>query len=124
MGHSLLRQSKIPLTYNINIPNLYVGCDLFSGYSGCADGSTEDFQDKRHPKIAACEGAWMGHIENATSLCAKGWHVCAWSDDVLLKTITWKDATGISGCYAINAAQDGGQCKACIGSLEQVSNNR
>ena len=41
-------------------------------------------------------------------------------DEYLLKTVTWKDATGLTGCYAINAAQDGGACRPCIADLEQV----
>ena len=45
-------------------------------------------------------------------------------DEYLLKTITWKDATGLTGCYAINAAQDGGTCKPCIEDLEQVCYKR
>ena len=34
--------------------------------SGCADGTTEGLQDELHPKIAACEGAWTGHIHNSS----------------------------------------------------------
>ncbi len=90
--------------------------------SGCWDGTTEGLQDDRHPKLAACSGAWVGHIENATSLCAEGWRVCGWYDEPTLKAVNWKDATQLTGCYAINAAQDGGQCKPCTSQLEQVSN--
>ena len=54
-------------------------------------------------------------------MCAAGWRVCSHVDEPLLKTITWKDATTIGGCYAINAAQDGGSCKPCIEDLEQVT---
>ncbi len=44
----------------------------------CADGTTEGLQGPNHRKIAACEGSWTGHIDNATSLCARGWRVCGW----------------------------------------------
>ena len=94
---------------------------LFAGFSGCVDGTTEGLQDGRHPKVAACEGAWSGHVENASSLCRPGWRVCSWDDNLLLRAISWKDATSLSGCYAINAAQDGGQCKPCKANLEAVS---
>ena len=88
--------------------------------SGCIDGSTEEFQDRRHPRIAACTGIWEGHIENATNLCAEGWKVCGWDTEKLLKTITWKEATAIGGCYAVNAAQDDGHCRPCINDIIQV----
>ncbi len=43
--------------------------------SGCADGTTDGLQDDLHPKIAACDGAWEGHVDNSSDLCAKGWKV-------------------------------------------------
>ena len=46
--------------------------------------------------------------------------VCSWGDKQMLRSITWKDATDLTGCYAFNAAQDGGQCKPCISHVEQV----
>ncbi|KAK2174721.1 hypothetical protein NP493_757g00009 [Ridgeia piscesae] len=52
-------------------------------------------------------------------LCADGWHVCSSQDARLLKTITWKAATGVTGCFAFNAAQDTGECRPCLSSLEQ-----
>ena len=46
--------------------------------------------------------------------------VCSWGDKQMLRSITWKDATDLTGCYAFNAAQDGGQCKPCTSHVEQV----
>ena len=71
--------------------------------------------------MAACAGEWAGHVQNASVLCAGGWHVCSPHNMHLLKEITWRDATGVSGCYAFNAAQDNGDCRPCLSSLQQVS---
>ncbi|KAI0222264.1 hypothetical protein LSAT2_026472 [Lamellibrachia satsuma] len=87
--------------------------------SGCTDGTTEGLQDERHVHIAACGGEWAGHVENASMLCADGWHVCSSRDSRQLKTITWKVATSLPGCYAFNAAQDDGGCRPCLSLLEQ-----
>ena len=46
--------------------------------------------------------------------------MCSYREEPLLKTVTWKDATGLAGCYAFNAAQDGGQCQPCTTHMEQV----
>lgn len=93
-------------------------CPLFPG-SGCADGTTEGFQNDRHPNIAACDGHWQGHVQNSSHLCAPGWQVCSYREEGLLKGIEWADATAMPGCYAFNAAQDGGQCQPCTSHLEQ-----
>ena len=86
--------------------------------SGCADGSSEGLE--HHGKVAACEGEWAGHVQNSSYLCARGWRVCGWYDEHVLKTITWKDAMSVEGCFAFNAAQDGGECKECRSFLEEV----
>jgi len=36
------------------------------------------------------------------------------NDSKILSTITWYEATHTEGCYAINAAQNDGGCKACV----------
>jgi hypothetical protein len=87
--------------------------------SGCADGSREALQG--FERVAGCGGAWEGHINNASNLCGPGWRVCGWYDYALLSNITWPVATSVSGCYAFNAAQDGGRCQECRDDLEQVS---
>lgn len=56
-------------------------------------------------------------------LCSPGWKVCEAADKHMLGLITWEHATGLTGCYAFNAAQDGGQCRPCINHVEQVSHS-
>ena len=71
---------------------------------------------------------FTGKSETATNetvryrcrLCAPGWKVCEAADKHMLGSITWEDATTLTGCYAFNAAQDGGQCRPCINHVEQV----
>jgi len=63
--------------------------------------------------MAACDGQWSGHVDNASSLCAVGWTVCGWDMLDLLRTLDWDDAMTLSGCYALNAAQHDGQCRPC-----------
>ena len=94
---------------------------VFPGESGCVDGTTEALQTSQHPRIAACEGGWRGHVENASSLCAPGWKVCGWRDKSLLQSLSWEVATSVPGCYAINAAQDRGTCQPCADNENQVS---
>ncbi|CAI9717186.1 hemicentin-1-like [Octopus vulgaris] len=84
---------------------------------GCADDTSEGFQ--WHSNLAACNGYWHGHIENGSSLCSPGWRVCSWQDTRILKNLTWEEATSVSGCYAYNAAQDGGRCRQCMDNMEQ-----
>jgi len=82
--------------------------------SGCADGSSEGLQSKLRQNIAACDGAWVGHVENSSALCAAGWKVCGWNTLDLLRTLNWDDAVSLHGCYALNAAQEGdGLCRPC-----------
>ncbi|CAH1784934.1 unnamed protein product [Owenia fusiformis] len=85
--------------------------------SGCRDGTTEGFSD--HPRIAACAGDWKGHISNSSAICAPGWRVCGWYDEYVLKTIKWREAVTVAGCFAFNAAQDRGRCQECTNNLEQ-----
>jgi len=81
--------------------------------SGCADGSTEGLQSRQHDRVAACDGRWSGHVDNASSLCADDWEVCGWDTLDLLRTLSRDDLMTLSGCYAINAAQHDGQCRPC-----------
>jgi len=81
--------------------------------SGCADGSTEGLQSDRYDHLAACDGSWSGHVDNSSSLCSEDWTVCGWDTLDLLRTLDWDDAMTLSGCYALNAAQRGGQCRPC-----------
>ena len=82
------------------------------------DGSREGMFERQD--VAACTGVWQGHIQNSSSLCAPGWRVCSWYDHHTLKSITWGEAMSVDGCYAYNAAQDGGRCRECRSDLEQV----
>ncbi|XP_064630030.1 uncharacterized protein LOC135488959 [Lineus longissimus] len=84
---------------------------------GCADGVRQGLHSFK--RIAACSGEWRGHITNADHLCAAGWRVCSHEDRKLLKEITWRDATEFGGCFAFNAAQDGGNCHECRDHLEK-----
>ena len=81
--------------------------------SGCADGSTEGLQSGQHDRVAACDGRWSGHVDNASSLCGRDWTVCGWNTLDLLRTLSHDDVTTLSGCYALNAAQRDGQCRSC-----------
>lgn len=81
--------------------------------SGCADGSTEGLQSGQHDRIAACDGQWSGHVDNASSLCAADWTVCGWNTLDLLRTLNWDDAVTLAGCYALNAARHDDQCLPC-----------
>ncbi|KAL5021870.1 hypothetical protein ScPMuIL_001025 [Solemya velum] len=88
-----------------------------SSGSGCADGTREGL--RHHREVAACGGQWTGHINNGSSLCAPGWKVCSWHDREPLQAITWEEAISVQGCYAYNAAQDGGRCRACEDNMDQ-----
>ncbi|XP_033633460.1 uncharacterized protein LOC117295006 [Asterias rubens] len=97
-------------------------CCYFCSYTanatqGCSDGTTEAFES-RH-RLAACAGSWEGHINNSSSLCAPGWSVCSWTDETILKSISWADAVSTPGCYGFDAAHDRGQCGPCHDSIEQ-----
>uniref|UniRef100_T1JH60 Ig-like domain-containing protein n=1 Tax=Strigamia maritima TaxID=126957 RepID=T1JH60_STRMM len=81
---------------------------------GCFDGTSGAF----HPLVAVCSGAWIGHIRNASHLCARGWHVCSHRDKDRLKRVRWEEAVSLDGCFAFNAAQDGGTCQECRSNLE------
>lgn len=87
--------------------------------SGCSYQATDGgFPDSR---IAACKGQWYGHVKLASDLCAAGWDVCDWNvDGRTLRKIPWKVALSVEGCYAYNAAQDGGRCRECRSQLDQV----
>ncbi|XP_072042354.1 uncharacterized protein [Amphiura filiformis] len=85
--------------------------------NGCADGTVEglkNFQD-----VAACEGAWKGHVRKGKTLCAEGWRVCNQDDTSLLRRISWETANGINGCFAYNAANNFGKCTSCEDDNEQ-----
>ncbi|KAK3094428.1 hypothetical protein FSP39_001668 [Pinctada imbricata] len=85
--------------------------------SGCADGSESVL--KQHNKISVCPGKWTGHIRNATHLCSPGWKVCSFEDYSMLRDVRWEHATSFEGCYAINAAHDGGKCRECREDLNR-----
>lgn len=87
--------------------------------SGCASGETVGLQDGQHPALAACQGQWFGHVKNASKLCAGGWHLCSSDDEALLQSISWTTATSLEGCFAINAAQDNGNCQPCDENIHQ-----
>src|SRR6218665_1480548 len=91
----------------------------YTAGSGCRDGTTEAFQNDRHPKVAACQGPWSGHVENGSTLCAYGWKVCGWDSSALLRRIGWEEAARVPGCYALNPAQDGGKCRPCLDDVSQ-----
>ena len=94
-------------------------CISISG-TGCASRS-QDGGYKDH-RIAACRGTWRGHVKLADSLCAPGWDVCNWDTHAhILRKVTWDTALSIDGCFAYNAAQDGGRCRECRNHLERVS---
>lgn len=69
-------------------------------------------------QLSICKGSWSGHISNSSHLCAPGWSVCSHKEHHLLSLIHWKQATTIRGCYAINAAQDGGRCRECRDTMD------
>jgi hypothetical protein len=105
------------MNQTLSVMNTY----WFISDSGCADGTREGLHSMK--RIAACTGEWRGHIVNADHLCAPGWAVCSHEDRKLLKEITWTDATEFGGCFAFNAAQDGGNCHECRDHLEKVCNH-
>ena len=88
-------------------------------HSGCADESSEGLESKIG--ITACKGSWDGHIHNSGHLCAIGWKVCGWDDSKLLGTLKWDESISIEGCFAYNAAQEGGVCEPCTGEPKLVS---
>ncbi|XP_071827408.1 uncharacterized protein [Apostichopus japonicus] len=85
--------------------------------TGCADGSTENLITENW--LSACEGAWSGHIYNASHLCGNGWRLCSWEDHRMLKKLKWEQAQSVDGCFAYNAAQDGGTCGPCANHIDQ-----
>ena len=85
---------------------------------GCADGSAEGLESK--VGIAACMGSWEGHIHNSGGLCAVGWKLCGWDDAKLLGTLKWDESISLEGCFAYNAAQEGGMCEPCSDDPKQV----
>ena len=97
-----------------NDDNPDVGVDCY----GCADGTREGFTDvNAYPDIATCAGSWSGLVSStdAAAICESGWHVCDRNDSAL-RSISFGVATSFSGCYAINASHDHGNCNACTTS--------
>ncbi|KAJ8025517.1 Vascular endothelial growth factor receptor 3 [Holothuria leucospilota] len=78
---------------------------------GCMDGSIDGLGHLRD--VVACNGPWKGHVSRGKVHCSPGWRVCSNEDWTLLKRISWFDATGINGCYAYDAAVNGGKCSSC-----------
>ena len=83
--------------------------------TACDDGTRDGtLTFAKYPKVALCSGGWTGHIgsSNPSGLCGDNWHVCNGADHNLLLTIAPADAFQ-PGCWALNAANDFGQCSAC-----------
>ncbi|XP_069139539.1 uncharacterized protein [Argopecten irradians] len=83
---------------------------------GCADGSLGYIYG--HDDMATCRGQWKGHIRNSSELCAPGWDVCSWQDSGRLRGVRWEEAVSVHGCFAYNAANDGGRCRECGNDME------
>jgi hypothetical protein len=86
---------------------------------GCADGSREGFLEvPAFPNIAACRGSWNGAISDpsARAICVSGWHLCTHLDTGILREISFQQATAFTGCFAFDAAPDGGSCLPCTGA--------
>ncbi|MDP1829118.1 MAG: carboxypeptidase regulatory-like domain-containing protein [Archangium sp.] len=78
--------------------------------AGCADGTREGFIDlESSPALAACAGSYAGALTDpgADLLCAPGWHVCR-HDDPPARAVTFAEATGFPGCFAMRASTDDG----------------
>ncbi|OWF50963.1 Titin [Mizuhopecten yessoensis] len=85
--------------------------------SACADSSFGYIFG--HDDMATCRGQWQGHIRNSSQLCAPGWGVCSWQDAGRLRAIRWEEAVSVHGCFAYNAANDGGRCRECGKDMER-----
>lgn len=85
---------------------------------GCAQGSRQGLFDRsKFPAIAACAGSWVGSVDHARGLCSRGWHVCTGREPAV-RAITVDDAYGLQGCFALDAAQDDGDCHpGCLASV-------
>ena len=77
--------------------------------SGCASGSRAGLDLAKYPGVAACAGVWQGSVATATALCASGWHVCTGAEPSVT-AVTYDDAIAVTGCFAIDAAQDNFVC--------------
>ncbi|KAH3788483.1 uncharacterized protein LOC127842965 [Dreissena polymorpha] len=95
-----------------------LGVPIATADSGCAISAADaGFPDTR---IAACRGKWVGHVKYASTLCAPGWSVCSWdADRRTLSKMAWNVALSVDGCFAYNAAQDGGRCQECMAKMDQ-----
>ncbi len=76
--------------------------------AACADGTREGLSSTQYRGIAACAGTWSGNVATA-ALCAPGSHVCTGVEPALT-ALAYADALAVTGCFAINAAQDNNIC--------------
>jgi hypothetical protein len=84
--------------------------DVVPVTGGCADGTREGLTNRTmFPDVAACRGLWAGPVATAGALCSQGWHVCTGVEPAL-RLVTYTAATAFAGCFAFDAAQDGGNC--------------
>lgn len=90
-------------------------------FSITVEGCSGNGKIIKENQLSICKGSWSGHISNSSHLCAPGWGVCSHKEQHLLSLIHWKQATAIRGCYAINAAQDGGRCRECRDTMDTVN---
>lgn len=90
-------------------------------FSITVEGCSGNGKIIKENQLSICKGSWSGHISNSSHLCAPGWGVCSHKEQHLLSLIHWKQATTIRGCYAINAAQDGGRCRECRDTMDTVN---
>lgn len=104
-----------PLTHCVAL----ILCAVVGRLHSLSTGCTGNGRIITENQVSVCKGSWSGHIRNATSLCAPGWGVCSHKEQHLLRRIQWKQATAIPGCYAINAAHDGGRCRECGDTMDQ-----
>ena len=93
------------------------GCSSTCKTEGCADGTREDIFDyKAQPKIAGCNGGWLGSVNsnNATIICQAGWHLCsnAAADAALLASVSVSEGNQ-GGCWVLNASNATAGCSAC-----------
>ncbi|MBK6697436.1 MAG: hypothetical protein IPG50_35420 [Myxococcales bacterium] len=96
-----------------------------AGTAGCADGTRDGLSEVTYPRVAACAGTWSGHVSTASPLCAAGSHVCTGAESAL-KAVQYTDAIAVTGCFAMNAAQDSFvchvDCAAAVPSIDTAAN--
>ncbi|XP_065186701.1 fibrillin-1-like isoform X1 [Sycon ciliatum] len=67
-------------------------------------------------EINACPGTWTGHVLLGTcSVCAVGWRVCSWRDNLLGTSL--ETSNMFRGCYAMDASNDNETCGPCVDNV-------